>query len=161
MVDEVSRFLAPGFPVVPAPFLSLDPVHGMAFGPCTWNGLWTLYMEWPLDPVHGMAFGPSTWNGLWTLYMEWPLDPLHGMAFGPSTWNGLWTLYMEWPLDPLHGMAFGPSTWNGLPLPLRQKPSLDSFKSNPKIVFQNNRPAMFSIPRCCLRPPQGFCLLSV
>ena len=28
--------------------------------------------------------------------------------------------------------VFGPSTWNDLPLPLRQKPSLDSFKSNLK-----------------------------
>ena len=27
---------------------------------------------------------------------------------------------------------FGPSTWNDLPLPLRQKPSLDSFKCNLK-----------------------------
>ena len=26
--------------------------------------------------------------------------------------------------------VFGPSTWNDLPLPLRQKPSLDSFRSN-------------------------------
>ena len=28
--------------------------------------------------------------------------------------------------------VFGPSTWNDLPLPLRQKPFLDSFKSNLK-----------------------------
>ena len=28
--------------------------------------------------------------------------------------------------------VFGPSTWNDLPLPLRQKPSLDSFKRNLK-----------------------------
>ena len=28
--------------------------------------------------------------------------------------------------------VFGPSTWNDLPLPLRQKPSMDSFKSNLK-----------------------------
>ena len=28
--------------------------------------------------------------------------------------------------------VFGPSTWNDLPLPRRQKPSLDSFKSNLK-----------------------------
>ena len=28
--------------------------------------------------------------------------------------------------------VFGPSAWNDLPLPLRQKPSLDSFKSNLK-----------------------------
>ena len=28
--------------------------------------------------------------------------------------------------------VFGPSAWNDLPLPLRQKPSLDSFRSNPK-----------------------------
>ena len=28
--------------------------------------------------------------------------------------------------------VFGPSTWNDLPLPLRQKPSLDSFKCNLK-----------------------------
>ena len=26
--------------------------------------------------------------------------------------------------------VFGPSTWNDFPLPLRQKPSLDSFRSN-------------------------------
>ena len=28
--------------------------------------------------------------------------------------------------------VFGPSTWNDIPLPLRQKPSLDSFKCNIK-----------------------------
>ena len=28
--------------------------------------------------------------------------------------------------------VFGPSTWNGISLPLRRKPSLDSFNSNPK-----------------------------
>ena len=31
--------------------------------------------------------------------------------------------------------VFGPSTWNDLPLPLRQKPSLDSFKCNLKTVL--------------------------
>ena len=31
--------------------------------------------------------------------------------------------------------VFGPSTWNGLPLPLKHKPSLDSFKCNLKTVL--------------------------
>ena len=31
--------------------------------------------------------------------------------------------------------VFGPSTWNDLPLPLRQKPSPDSFKSNLNTVL--------------------------
>ena len=31
--------------------------------------------------------------------------------------------------------VFGPSTWNDLPLSLRQKPSLDSFKCNLKTFF--------------------------
>ena len=44
--------------------------------------------------------------------------------------------------------VFGPSIWNYLPLPLRQKPSLDSFKSNLKTFFfpQNCRPVMFFVP---------------
>ena len=50
--------------------------------------------------------------------------------------------------------VFGPSTWNDLPLPLRQKPSLDC---NLKHSFsQNYRPesATFSDPCCCLHPSQ-------
>ena len=51
--------------------------------------------------------------------------------------------------------VFGPSTWSDLPLPLRQKPFLDSFKSNLKhFCLQNDRPTMFSTPRCCLPPHQ-------
>ena len=44
--------------------------------------------------------------------------------------------------------VFGPSTWNDPPLPLRQKPSLDSFRSDLKafLFLQNCRPAMFSVP---------------
>ena len=44
---------------------------------------------------------------------------------------------------------FAPSTCNNFPL--RQKPSLDSFKCN---LFQNCRPAMCSVPCCCLHPSQ-------
>ena len=48
-----------------------------------------------------------------------------------------------------------PSTGNYLPLPLRQKPSLDSFKPASRHIFlQNNRPVTFSAPRCFLPPPQ-------
>ena len=57
--------------------------------------------------------------------------------------------------------VFGPSTWNDLALPLRQKPSLDSFRCNSKHFFSPNyRPAMFSLP-CCCRHPSQVCLLPV
>ena len=47
--------------------------------------------------------------------------------------------------------VFGPCTWTDLPLPLWQKPSLDSFSSNPKTFFSsNNRPATFSATSCYL-----------
>ena len=40
--------------------------------------------------------------------------------------------------------VFSPSAWNDLALPLRWKPSLDTFKSNFDIsFFQNSRPAVF------------------
>ena len=52
--------------------------------------------------------------------------------------------------------VFGPSTWNDLPLPLRQKLSLDSFKWNlkPFLYPKRQRPAIFSVPCCCLHPSQ-------
>ena len=56
--------------------------------------------------------------------------------------------------------VFGPSTWNDLPLPLQQKPSLDSFKPNLKtFLFQKQQtchafssmPLSFSTSSlCCL-----------
>ena len=57
--------------------------------------------------------------------------------------------------------VLGPSTWNDLALPLRQKPSLDSFRCNSKHFFSPNYgPAMFSLP-CCCRHPSQVCLLPV
>ena len=57
--------------------------------------------------------------------------------------------------------VFGPSTWNDLALPLRQKPSLDSFKCNSKHFFSPNYgPVVFSVP-CCCRIPSQVCLLPV
>ena len=53
--------------------------------------------------------------------------------------------------------VFRPSTWNEL-LPLRWEPSLHSFKSNLKtFIFHTPKkeiPAVFSVPCCCLAPPQ-------
>ena len=41
---------------------------------------------------------------------------------------------------------FCPSTWNDLPLPFRQKPSLDSYKSNLK-AFLQLKTCLFFVPR--------------
>ena len=56
--------------------------------------------------------------------------------------------------------VFSPSTWNDLPLPLQQKPSLDSFKSCLRTFLFPKTRAMFSILCCCLHPSQ-VCLLPV
>ena len=52
--------------------------------------------------------------------------------------------------------VFAPFTWNDLPLLLRQKPSLDSFKSNLKTLLfpKLELAAMFSLQWCCLHPSQ-------
>ena len=47
---------------------------------------------------------------------------------------------------------FGPSTWNDLPLPLRQKPSLN--ETSRHFISQNYRPTMFSVLCCCFHPSQ-------
>ena len=49
----------------------------------------------------------------------------------------------------------GPSTWNDLPLPLRQKPSLDSLKCNLNTFFSPKLSTCHvSVPCCCLHPSQ-------
>ena len=58
--------------------------------------------------------------------------------------------------------VFGPSACNGFPLPLRQKPSLDSFKSNLTKTFfflPDDRSAIFSFPRLS-SSASSLCLLS-
>ena len=81
----------------------------------------------------------------WSVLFLWlPLPIAHPPVFSarPLILSASRFLVPDFPL-----LVLGPSTSNELHLPLRQKPSLDSFQSNLKtFLFPKLWPAKFSVP---------------
>ena len=94
-----------------------------------------------------------------------PVLSAHGILIGPKTCviecqNGESHTRLS-TVGSCTFSVFGLSRWNDLPIPVQQKPSLDSFRSNLKHLFsQNYTPAMFSVPCCCFHLSQ-VCLMPI